>query len=217
MLKISTILLGALIFASSLEAIEYGKVEIGKKESIPKILDRPYVRDYIQIGHGLWNQSINHIVSNDPLFEEGNRMLTDPSKFIQKIVPANLDAESKIDINVTKIVVVEDFIGSMKKLSESAKTYQNPVSAYEAVIFSIKMFGKGTKSPIASDMPILLKLMYLNEVCEGYMLYGDLLERNGNKQGAYDVYKKGTENTKCSGWYQSVLAGKLSLYKKIYK
>lgn len=202
-----------IVLNGSLSAVEYKSTfNISGSASVPKVIDRPYAKDYILVGKGKWDQSIEQIVKSDPLFEQGNRLLSDPAYFVKKTVLAELDPE-KFD-KTTKIASVADYENGIKKLSESAKTYQNPVSAYEAVMMSIKMYGKGVGNPIASDMHILTRLMYINEVCEGYILHGEMLEKSGNNQAAYDVYKKGTENQKCTGWYQSVLGGKLSTFKR---
>ena len=74
-------------------------------------------------------------------------------------------------------------------------------------------YGKGRVSPVSSDYGILTKLLYKYEVCESYILYGEYLEGGGNRAAAFDVYKKGTEMSKCSGWFQSILGGKISLMK----
>lgn len=196
-------------------AIEYKQGLVSDNKSIiPLIIDKPYARDYILIGKGIWNSSVENIVKNDLLFDQGNKLLSDPAFFINKTVPAVLDPEARTTDKSTRVQSVADYENGIKKLAESAKTYQNPVSAYEAVTMSLKMYGKGATNPIVSDMHVLTKLLYNYEVCEGYVLYGEQLEKSNNKIAAYDVYKKGSENTKCAGWYQSVLGGKLSTMKR---
>lgn len=217
--KIKNIVLSVALLTSCANAIDYTQtksVEADEKVSVPDTINMPYAKDYILIGKGKWDKALDNLVKQDKLFKEGNRLLTDNSTFIQKTVLANMDVESKTDDNKTKIIVVADYNGAIKKLSQSAKLNHNPVSAYEAVMISLKMYGGSIKNPISADMPILTKILYVNEVCEGYILYGGLMERQGKNEIAYDIYKNGLKNTKCSGWYQSVLGGKISLYKKAY-
>lgn len=198
----------------SIFAVDYKEVgrNIADTAVVPQVINKPYAKDYILIGKGKWDNSIEQIVKSDPLFDQGNKMLSDPAYFVKKTVLAELDPE-KFD-KTTKVASVADYENGIKKLAESAKTFQNPVSAYEAVMMSIKMYGKGAGNPIASDMHILTKLMYINEVCEGYLLHGEMLEKSGNNAMAYEVYKKGSENQKCTGWYQSVIGGKMSTFKR---
>lgn len=212
-MKKNMIFLAATMICSvGAHAIEYRQPIERNGSAIPLIINKPYARDYVLVGKGIWNSSVENIVKNDLLFDQGNKLLSDPAFFINKNMPVTLDPES--NDKSMHIQSVADYANGIKKLAESAKTYQNPVSAYEAVTMSLKMYGKGQANPIVSDMYVLSKLLYNYEVCEGYVLYGEQLEKSNNKIAAYDVYKKGSENTKCTGWYQSVLGGKLSTMKR---
>jgi hypothetical protein len=198
--------------AMSIDYTKKMKNEKNEELKIPKIIDFPYARDYISVGKGNWSESIEMIVKNDPLFVQGNNMLNKPEMFVQKNVFASNDPES--GDKTMKTINVADIENAVKKLAESAVTKQNPVSAYEAMMLSLKVYGKGEMNPIKKDMQIISKLLYLNEVCEGYVLYGEILEGSGNQAMAYDVYTKGMESKKCTGWYQSVIGGRLSMIKK---
>lgn len=201
------------IFVSHVMGVQYTQVDPQPEQlTIPALINIPYAKDYIQIGKGTWNASVESIVGRDQFFLHANGMLTDPKYFVQKNMPNSTDPESKD--KTMSMRAVPDYMNAIKELSQSAKTYQNPVSAYEAVVLSLRMFGKGQGNPIVSDMPILTKLLYINQVCEGYVLYGEHLESMGNKMGAYEVYQKGANEKKCTGWYQSVLGGKISVMKK---
>jgi hypothetical protein len=204
--------MGVVFFTLSAQAVEYKQMTQTYTTASPTVIDMPYARDYVLVGKGVWNSSVENIVKNDPLFEQGNKLLSDPTLFVGKNMPVSMDPESKE--KTTHIQAVADYANAIKKLSESAKTYQNPVSAYEAITMSLRLYGKGQNNPIAADVYTLTKLIYNYDVCDGYILYGEQLEKNNNKVGAYDVYKKGAANTKCTGWYQSVLGGKLSTMKR---
>lgn len=200
-------------FVLTANAVEYKTpTQQSTIQMVPKAIDIPYARDYLLLGKGIWNNNLERIVLSDQLFLAGNNMLADPSYYISRDTPASMDPESSDHSTIKKSM--PDMQGVIKKLVLSAKTYQNPVSAYEAVELSMKYFGKSTSSPIYGDIPVLSKLLYNYEVCDGYMLYGEQLEKSGNVLGAYEVYKKGAENQKCTGWYQSVIGGKISVLRK---
>ncbi|MDD3465637.1 MAG: hypothetical protein PHE67_00690 [Campylobacterales bacterium] len=184
------------------------------KTKVPESVDIPFAREYITVGKGEWNPSINAIVLKDEQFKLGNQMLTNKAYFTEKTISGG-NPENPQEKNKKKTVLTPDLKSALTKLRDSAFNNNNPVSAYEVLTISLRHYGKAKINPFYNDLSGLAKILFDKKVCIGYIHYGEYLESSGNYVDAYKVYKEGSEQTKCDGWYQAILGGKLSKLKKL--
>mgnify|MGYP001005065263 CR=1 FL=1 len=168
------------------------------------------LKAYFDLG-GEKNEKIISLMKNDKFFIEANSYLNNPNKMAKREMSVG-DPESSIKPKKV-LKSFPDWQKAIPLLIKSVDTYNNPISAFQALYAYNTLYGKNKN---ISQFGKLSKVFFDNEkqICEAYLFYGETLMKGyGTKVNfdmAIEVYSQAEKINTCrNGWYKNVIGSKI--------